>query len=403
MKIRGNGSLREIRKGVWEIRFRLGRDPITGDYPRSPARYFHGNKSGAIKARAEYRNELEKGIRVDAEKVTFGEYAEQYHKQREALGTLATGTLKREAYTIGHLNEFLHDVLLREIDATTVRNLLATYEGTPDGRRRLYKTLKPILRQAVNDDLLLRNPCDKVPCPKVAKPEIHYLDYEGAARLMTALDELEASRGTKYRPETERRIFNASRVAAVRLALATGMRRGEVLGLTWGCVDLENQELRVKQQQTKDGKNKPKTERSNRIISLDADTVEYLTAWRALQTEYLLSWSIQRKPETPVITDMVGGYCDPDNFSEWWRDFCKENGFEGLRFHDLRHTQATLLLRGKVDIKTVQGRLGHAKASTTLDMYAAVMPQSDREAAVLMGGILSKRTEPQKLAGVVNL
>jgi integrase len=62
-----------------------------------------------------------------------------------------------------------------------------------------------------------------------------------------------------------------------------------------------------------------------------------------------------------------------------------------------------LLLRGKVDIKTVQGRLGHAKASTTLDMYAAVMPQSDREAAVLMGGILSKRTEPQKLAGVVNL
>ena len=84
----------------------------------------------------------------------------------------------------------------------------------------------------------------------------------------------------------------------------------------------------------------------------------------------------------------------PADFSAWWMAMREEAGFPDLRFHDLRHTQATLLIGHGVDIKTVQGRLGHSRAATTLDTYACALPENDRKAAELFRTLVNER-DPQ--------
>ena len=96
----------------------------------------------------------------------------------------------------------------------------------------------------------------------------------------------------------------------------------------------------------------------------------------------------------------MGEFIDTNHFSRWWRDFRKAHEFETLRFHDLRHTQATLLIAKGVDIKTVQGRLGHESASTTLDMYAHILPSKDSEAAAVIEELM--RCERPGAAKVIN-
>ncbi|MCL2504182.1 MAG: site-specific integrase [Coriobacteriia bacterium] len=177
----------------------------------------------------------------------------------------------------------------------------------------------------------------------------------------------------------------------VRLALATGARRGEVLGLTWDSFDARTSSIRINQQQTKSGLRAPKTERGKRTITLDGATIERLAEWKSQQAEYLFSFGIRQTEKTPIVSDELGGFLEPDNFSRWWDIFRKRHGFDTLKLHDLRHTQATLLIAQGVDIKTVQNRLGHTKASTTLDLYAGVLPGKDAEAASVIGSLLTTK------------
>ena len=131
----------------------------------------------------------------------------------------------------------------------------------------------------------------------------------------------------------------------------------------------------------------------------------FLSAWKQFQSEYLLWLGTPQKSVTPIVTNEVGTYQDPDRLSSWYRDFCvrygfgiytNENntGYKGITFHNLRHTQASLLIAGGRDIKTVQGRLGHQLASTTLNIYAAFIPGRDAEAAAFIGNLLSAKPKP---------
>jgi integrase len=369
-------------------------------------------------AKNSYRNELESGIKLDADKVTFREYAAAFCERRKAAGALAEGTLRHDKDQVRILNLYLGKVPLREIEKSTVKNLVAAL--SKDGRkptavRRCMVMLHQILDEAVEDDLLLRNPCTKKMIPKAERPEARFLEREEVLRLLAVLDikEREAQRleqthrGTKPRKAHRFEQGKASatllrsRVMAVRIALASGCRLGEVLGLEWQYVDMEACEIRIAQQNTLYGISAPKTKQSKRTITLDPQTMALLKAWRLVQAEFLLSLGITQGKETPVIVDMVGGHHCPRNFSSWWRKFRDQHGFEGLKFHELRHTHATLLIGEKADIKTVQGRLGHAQASTTLDIYASVIPAKDKEAATIVGSILAA---PTPVTGeVVNL
>lgn len=264
--------------------------------------------------------------------------------------------------------------------------------------------LKQVLRQAVNDDIILRNPCERVEAPKRQKSKVgSALDKKGVARLTQALRDEEARSYPLAKLPQQQHTTDMAHATTVRLALTAGLRRGEILGLSWGDMDFSADELHVRHTLCKTTGNlkDPKTDSGNRTVSLDAQMVEDLKRWKATQARYLISLGIAQNAETPLITNEAGNRMDGDNLTRWWRAFRDKYGFAGLRFHDLRHTHATMLVSSGLNIKAVSSRLGHASVGITLDLYSHAQREDDVKAAAIIGQIMAEPA-PQ-LGRVVNL
>ena len=164
--------------------------------------------------------------------------------------------------------------------------------------------------------------------------------------------------------------------------LRTGLRRGELLGLKWSDIDLEKGDLRVQRQIGRiDGKiiEMPlKTKNAYRTLPLSVDAIDVLKMQKCKIGNS--EW---------VFPSPTGGPMSPDSVLHMLHRVLKRAGLPKVRFHDLRHTFATLALQNGVDIKTVSGMLGHFSAGFTLDTYAHVTTSAKREAAKTMGSILS--------------
>jgi integrase len=413
MKVKGFGGIQQVKnkkgepvKNSWQLVLSLGYDPLTAGRRRE-CRPFRGSKTQARKALGDFRREIESGLKLDADKTTFGKYAKQWQESREASSRLASSTIERDKYIMRHLQKHLGVVLLGDIDAATVRNLYVAYTREGLGQQTVAKiavVLKQILRQAVDDDILLRNPCDRVEAPKVPKPtKGTALDKTGVARLVEALNMAESKTYPLANLPQQQLTSDMAHVIATRLALAAGLRRGEVLGLSWGDVDFESAAITVHNTlcETSGELKPPKTPTSNRTISLDKRALADMERWKIRQAEYLFSLGITQEADTPIISNEVGGRMDGHNLSRWWRTFKKRYGFEGLRFHDLRHTHATVLVSSGLNIKAVSSRLGHANVGITLDLYAHAQREDDERAAAIIGQIMA---EPAPQMGqVVNL
>ena len=233
----------------------------------------------------------------------------------------------------------------------------------------LHTLLKNVFQKAVDYDLIPKNPCHFVTAPKREEPK------RGYARDRNAL----------------RGIHRVSNIIVVRIRLATGMRRGEVIGLVWKNVDLTRGTIRVCQAATIAGKIKtPKTQAGVRTLAIDTVTAQHLSYWKARQAAELAKIGIVANGKTPVCSSDVGTMIRVDNFEHWWAEWRKEHDFMGLKYHELRHTQATMLLSNGVDIQTVQTRLGHSNPTITLSWYAHAIPENDHDAAQMLGNILNQ-------------
>jgi len=173
----------------------------------------------------------------------------------------------------------------------------------------------------------------------------------------------------------------------VLLAVTTGMRRGEILALRWGDVDLERATLSVTQtlEKTRQGGlqfKQPKTKRSRRSISLPSMLVDALRKHRADQAELHLSLGVGWKEHGLVCSKLAGEPIIPGTLTNMFGRFVKSIDIPPIRFHDLRHTHATHLLRQGVHPKVAQERLGHATIAVTLDLYSHVMPGMQENAAL---------------------
>ncbi|MDR1183799.1 MAG: site-specific integrase [Coriobacteriales bacterium] len=421
MRVNGAGRIEKRGKNTWRIRFNIGRDRVSGRYRFSPWRTVHGNKSDAQHELEKYRNELESGWRMDSQDMTFSEFAELMQSERRILNTLAAGTLKDDDVMIAHLNRHIGDVLLADIDLMMLKELLVKLvqkDGITQSRlHKLVVKLKKILREALAADIIMRDPTLKLKTPPSTKPKRKSLSVSEAARLLDVLDALPADRN----------------VIAVHIGLATGMRKGEVLGLTWGNVDLTNMAINVTASLDMTKKLKgPKSDAGYRKITLDSSMVARLDEWKSIQAEVLKKHNARLTNDTPVCSNRYGEFCQPSRFYKWFQTFCVNNDFavfvdeegnalpkpllnanghpvdkdgrcytrgnkkpkarqfyRGLKFHELRHTQATLLIANGADIKTVQNRLGHAFASMTLDFYAHPVEERDRAATELFSNLLT--------------
>ena len=409
---KGDGCLTALGRNKWRVFVDFGVNPITKKRERV-TRVVNGTKAEARKVRDELRKEHESGLRADADKMTFAELSAIWNDARTTSGTIASTTAYKDKYTLNTLLNYLGAINIKEITPAVVESLYSTIKcdkekaGSSFGgtsMRHLHVMLKQIMGKAVDYDLLLRNPCDRVKAPKADEPDRKSLTVEEAARLLVCIDEAEAdayanmeakearqtARGNLFGREYLRGLNIVGNVLAVRIGLATGMRRGEVFGLCWGSIDLESRRLNVTQSLTSLGEVKPpKSKAGIRTVAIDATTCAHLRAWKQRQALELLKVGLKLGDSTPVCCSEKGGFIDLHNFERWWRTFRNENGFMELKFHELRHTQATQLLANGVDVKTVQTRLGHSNAALTLNWYAHAIPENDEKAADMLGNLFA--------------
>lgn len=252
--------------------------------------------------------------------------------------------------------------------------------------RSIRSTLITCLDSAKEAELLKTNPVKATKPPRLIRKEKVFLSPEQAQRLLAI-----AEKGSYYVDKTTadpgQLYLLRCYAVLIRLALVTGMRRGELLGLTWPCIGTDTISIRYQEQYSS---NKgyylgtPKTRTSIRTISLDHSTMKVLNDWRYYQRAYAEQLGNQfQNPHRLVLTNAFGTFVHPDNFRcRHWAAMCRAADLpKGCTLHSLRHTAATLMLQAGVDIKTCAQRLGHANATMLLKVYAHVLNENDAKAA----------------------
>ena len=229
--------------------------------------------------------------------------------------------------------------------------------------RNIHQIISSALKLAVEQRLIAHNPADGCALPKAERKEMQTLPVEQLTSFLR-----EAKDSGVYE--------------LYYLDLATGLRRGELLGLKWTDVDLDRGVLKIQRaisrQNGKVVEAPLKTKNAYRTLPLSADAIDVLMQQRRKTGNS--EW---------VFPSPTGGPMSPDSVLHMLHRVLKRAGLPKVRFHDLRHTFATLALQNGVDVKTVSGVLGHFSAGFTLDTYAHVTTSAKREAAKTMGNILS--------------
>ena len=222
------------------------------------------------------------------------------------------------------------------------------------------------LDRAVKERLIVRKPADDCIPPKIPKHEMKILPPEQIKSYLTAADQ----RGV---------------LPMFYLELISGLRKGELVALQWSDLDIENKTISVSKQAGRNSAGepditRPKTENSIRKISIPQEAVDLLVAEH------------QKHPGSPWMfpSPKTGEMYHPDSVVNIHKKILKDTGLEHLRFHDLRHTFATLALQNGVDVKTVSSMLGHFDAGFTLRTYTHVTRQMQEGAAEKMGNFMAQ-------------
>ncbi len=237
---------------------------------------------------------------------------------------------------------------------------------SPKSVRNVHIALRRSLADAERYGLVPRNVAALVKPPSVTRPEFATWTADEVRTFLAAV--VDDRLATLY-----------------RCLIATGMRRGEALGLRWSSVDLAVGRLVIERSLVVVNDvvewSAPKTARSRRSVSLDHETAASLRAHRKRQLEERVAAGDAWQDQDLVFSDELGSPLHPDRFTRRFRSAAQRAGVPPIRLHDLRHTWATLALTAGVHPKVVSERLGHATTSITLDIYSHVQPELDAEAA----------------------
>lgn len=274
----------------------------------------------------------------------------------------ALGSIPLQRLEPAHLDSF-YGKLLESGRANGVGGL------SPRTVRYIHTIIRKALKDAVRWSMVVRNVADLATPPRsrdTRAPEMVSWTPEEVARF------LDHTRDTREHPLWV-------------LALSTGMRRGELVGIRWDDVDLDAARLTVRRALVSVRyemiESEPKTEKSRRPIALDPQTVAVLREWRVRQLEERLLCGEGWIDTGQVFTRADGSGLHPDRVSKLFDSAIENAGVPRVRFHDVRHTWATMALRAGVHPKIVSERLGHSSIQITLDIYSHVSEDQDREAA----------------------
>lgn len=321
---------------------------------------------------------IKDGTYVPPTKTTFGEFLLEMWlpAQRQRLRDSTYEDYERRIRQ--HIVPALGSVPIQDLGAFALDRLYADLLSggssrggglSPKSVRNVHIVVRKALRDAARKQIVTRNVAVDADPPRISG--------HGDSNLPT------------WKPEELRTFLDGVRehhlAPAFVLAASTGMRRGEVLGLSWEDVDLESRTITIRRTLLSVAyritPGEPKTARGRRIISIDAGTAAVLRAHRAEQAQQATLVGRDTMPDDFVFSRPDGSPIHPDLFTKTFDRNVKRLGLRRVRLHDLRHTYATLALRAGVDAKTVSSRLGHATVAFTLDVYTRAVPQLDRSAA----------------------
>lgn len=323
---------------------------------------------------------------VSAEKPTFEKYSAYVMELKERNG-MKVKTAVRYRDMLTRINAEIGPLKLQDIRPDHLNRLYAklaepgqnkiTGAGlSPKTIIEHHRVISSILSQAVKEQLIPSNTAQRATPPKNPKREMDSFEVEEIQSILKALE----SEPLKWQVMTN-------------LLIATGARRGEIMGLRWENVDWENHRLylcenRVYTPQSGAISTTLKTG-ENRYVSVAPSVMDLLARWQAEQDEFFQFLGIT--PSGYVMTAENGQPMHPDSPTDWLAKFAKRHGLPPIHPHKFRHTQASLLISEGVDILTVSKRLGHAKVSTTLDIYSHVLAKSDEQASDALDGLIYKK------------
>ncbi len=361
----------------WEAVYQLGYD---SNGKRKRITRYAKSQAEALNKLEEIKKEVASGAST-SEKRTLSEYFSDWLKDK-AL-TVKPRTVEFYAYHINkYMNPELGGVKVKKLTTPQIRAFMRTTQkqASKDAANKSRKVLKAALEQAVKDELLIRNPATAVAPFKIEK-KVRDIEWS-SAEVMEFLNHARAHR-----------LF-----AAFYLALSTGMRHGEVLGLRWQ--DIEGDTLYVKQSlirlESGCAISTPKTAQGIRRVKLDPETISVLEQHKQQQQaevhQLCDSWGpTSSEFNDLVFTSVIGREIAPRNFDRVWYNLQKQAGVRKICFHDLRHMHVSLLNKKGVDARTIADRIGHTDPAFTIRRYAHVFEEQRQAAAIPLLELLSSR------------
>ena len=312
-------------------------------------------------------HDLEQGKLITERDQTMKQFLEYWLEGHRKFVRVNTYRIYRQ-YLDRHVIPVLGHVRLQKLSPRHIQELYGRdlNKGyAPETIRGVHRMLHKALSDAVQWNWVAANACDKVKQPGPVRYETHPLTPEQAKTLM------ETAKGSRLE-------------ALLTLAVTTGMRRGEILALRWSDIDFEERSLQVRHTVNRAGKygileNAPKTEKSKRRIMLPQFVLDALKKHRAQQDEIRLQAGPTWQEHNLVFTTDTGGFVEGTHLNRRFKQLLKEAGLPDMRFHDLRHSAATILLGKGVHPKLVQELLGHSQMSITMDRYSHVLPSMQRD------------------------
>ena len=364
--MRRRGTIQSRSPGSFRIRYSLGSDPVTGKRRWATATV-QGSRKDAERELTRRLRTVDTGEHVDPSRMTVADWLTLWVASTRT--EVSPKTHERYAEIVRcYLVPGLGSLGLQRLTPTDIQRAYNgfTRKPSPRTRRHIHRILKSALERAVEQQALARNPADALKrLPKVERKPPATLTIEQSQRLLA-----EIKHTTTYWP--------------TMLALATGLRRGELLALRWRNVDLDHGTIRVVEslEQTKAGLRFKSTKSDKgRGVALPEFAVAELRRHKQAQAEALLKVGVRQSGDTLVCGRVDREPKQPASLTnEFTYLVGRIRGFPRIRFHDLRHSHATQLLASGVHPKVVQERLGHSTIAVTMDIYSHVTPGMQSEA-----------------------
>lgn len=363
------GSIRQRTKGTWELTIDLGKD--TAGKRRRKFFQVKGPKSAAQRRLRELLGELDKGISIGDQKITFGQWLSKWLAEyvtpntRQKTIERYTGLIKK------HIKPTLGMIDITKVTPSDIQGLeseLSKQGMAPQGVHLVHNVISGAFKFALKMEVAWRNPAKSVTPPKITRDEVQPPEITKIKGILSLAK------------EQRHPMF-----ACLHLMAFTGIRRGEALALRHQDLNLEAGTISIVQSLGRSLKGlivePTKTRAGRRSLNIDADTVTVLRGHLGDQLLQRMELGNAYQDNGLVFPGPLGEPHNPMKLTRSFQALAKKQGIQGAKLHDLRHFHATILLQNGESLLLVARRLGHASVSTTGDVYAHLLPGWQKEAA----------------------